>query len=347
MKRFLLWSSAILCAVVITVGLAFMFSPWPSVAVIAYMISEADAASEAALARHVPAGIAARRGIRYGPAKDELLDVYYREGTHASQPAVVWVHGGGFVAGSKEGIANYLKILAGHGYTTIAVEYSKGFGARYPRPVEQVNAALGFIVRKAADLKVDPTMLVLAGDSAGAHIAGQVALITTNAAYAHAIGIPPRLNPDQLSAMLLLSGAYDPSAVDFEGEFSWFLKTVLWAYTGARKFREDERLELASVPSHVTESFPPSFISSGNGDPLAPQAVALAQKLVQHGVRIETLFFPPDRRPALGHEYQFNLDDRAGQEALERILAFLGWIRERAAVTSPEAGAGPKRHRVG
>lgn len=64
--------------------------------------------------------------------------------------------------------------------------------------------------------------------------------------------------------------------------------------------------------------FPPSFISSGNGDPLAPQAVALAQKLSQLGVRVDTLFFPQDRQPPLPHEYQFNLDDQARQEALHQ-----------------------------
>jgi hypothetical protein len=48
-------------------------------------------------------------------------------------------------------------------------------------------------------------------------------------------------------------------------------------------------------------------------------------------VRVDTLFFPPDRAPALPHEYQFNLDDPAGREALNRMLAFLDSIRGRAA----------------
>jgi hypothetical protein len=42
------------------------------------------------------------------------------------------VHGGGFIGGSKDGIANYMRVLAGHGYTTVAVEYSKGYGTTYP-----------------------------------------------------------------------------------------------------------------------------------------------------------------------------------------------------------------------
>jgi acetyl esterase/lipase len=39
-------------------------------------------------------------------------------------------------------IANYMKVLAGHGYTMVAVEYPRGYGTTYPKPVEQVNAAL-------------------------------------------------------------------------------------------------------------------------------------------------------------------------------------------------------------
>jgi len=41
------------------------------------------------------------------------------------------------------------------------------------------------------------------------------------------------------------------------------------------------------VTNYVTNAFPPSFISSGNGDPLAPQAAALARKLEHLGVRVD------------------------------------------------------------
>jgi acetyl esterase len=91
----------------------------------------------------------------------------------------------------------------------------------------------------------------------------------------------------------------------------------------------DERFMLASVTNYVTGTFPPAFISSGNGDPLAPQAVALAQKLEGLGVETDSLFFPADYSPPLPHEYQFNLDIPAGQEALARTLAFVGAVVQR------------------
>ena len=62
---------------------------------------------------------------------------------------------------------------------------------------------------------------------------------------------------------------------------------------------------------------------AGNADPLLPQTTALVERLDGLGVETDTLLFPPDTSPPLGHEYQFLLDTPAGREALSRILAFL------------------------
>jgi acetyl esterase/lipase len=114
----------------------------------------------------------------------------------------------------------------------------------------------------------------------------------------------------------------------------WFARSVLWAYSGRRKYSEDPRFLLLSIPKHATPAFPPCFISSGNADPFAPQAAALATQLEKLGVRTDTLFFPANRTPALPHEYQFHFEDPAGMETLQRELAFVeGILRERAART--------------
>lgn len=306
----------------VAVFLAFRLSPWPSVALIAYAFSDGDRASEAALEKHVPARIEARMDVPYGPGRDEVFDLYRRKDAPRQQSVIVWVHGGAWIAGSKSGVSNYLKVLAGHGFTTIGVEYSTGRGSRYPRPVEQVNAAIGHIVRHARQLGLDENCLFLAGDSAGAQIAAQVALLTTTPSYAGALEIAPAVEANRIRGLLLLSGAYDIGSVDLNGRYGWFVRTILWAYSGSHDFMNDERFRLASITDHVNADFPRSFISSGNGDPLAPQAVRLARRLSTAGVPVDTLFFSADRTPALPHEYQFNLDDPAGREALDRIAAF-------------------------
>src|SRR5689334_5096103 len=121
MKRFILWSLGVLAVVL----LVFTISPWPAIAIVRFAFSKGDAASEAALAKHVPAGIASRLDLAYGQGKDEVFDLYYPGSASGALPTIVWVHGGGFIAGSKGGVANYLKVLAGNGYTAIAVEYSR------------------------------------------------------------------------------------------------------------------------------------------------------------------------------------------------------------------------------
>lgn len=321
--RWFFWILTALVAVTAVAVLAFRLSPWPSVMVIQHMFSRGDSASEAALERHVPPGVTTRRDLAYGPGRDEVFDINYPEGTDAPLPTIVWVHGGAWIAGSKDGIANYLKVLAGHGYTTVGVEYATGFGAPYPGPVEQVNAALGHLRANADALNIDADAIVLAGDSAGAQIVAQLAIISTDPDYAGQMAIAPTLPADGLAGVMLLSGAYDMRGVPLDGEYGWLVRAVLWAYSGSRDFLNDPRFGLISVARYVTGEFPPAFISSGNGDPLAPQAVTLARRLEELGVEVDSLFFPPDHEPELPHEYQFNLDIEPGQVALERMLGFV------------------------
>src|SRR4026208_806043 len=137
MKRFIVWSAGVIAVLVVAALLAFTLSPWPGVAVITFAFAKGDEANDAKLAKHVPAGVGSRRNLAFGTTKGELFGLYFPAGAR-SLPAIVWVHGGGFVAGDKSGVGNYLKVLAGNGYTAIAVEYSKGRGTTYPKPLQQV-----------------------------------------------------------------------------------------------------------------------------------------------------------------------------------------------------------------
>jgi acetyl esterase len=295
------------------------------------MFAGNDAASEERLAKHVPEGIASRLDIAYGPGASERLDVFHPEGAMAL-PTIVWVHGGAWIAGSKEGISNYLRVIAGKGYTAIAIEYSTGYGTAYPEPVRQVNDALAYVVANAVTLNVDADRIVLAGDSAGAQIASQVALLSTDPAYAERLGILPAAAAGTLKGMVLVSGAYDLERLTFDGNMGWFERTVLWAYSGIRDFMSDERFRMASIVGNLTAEFPPAFITSGNGDPLEPQAHRMADRLTELGVPVDVVFYAADLDPPLGHEYQFDLDRGEGAAAFDAMLAFLRKITDRQAI---------------
>lgn len=306
---------------------AFVLSPWPSALLTRLAFSYGASKTTAALAKHVPAGIREQRDIRYGRTEEEKLDIYLPpDGAKPGRPVIVWLHGGAFVAGDRQDVAPYLKILAGRGFASVAVGYTRAPTARYPGPVLQANAALGFLQREGQRLGIDPTNIVLAGDSAGAHIASQLAAGLTGKDYAELLGLKPAIAPASLRGTVLFCGAFDPTAFELTGPFGGFVRSVLLAYFGTSNPFDSERITEAAVPRYVTEAFPPSFISVGNGDALAPQSVVLAQALRDRGVRVETLFFPSDTEPKLPHEYQFDLDRPEGKQALERLTTFLNGL---------------------
>ncbi len=320
-------AATVLVTVAVLVALAWVVSPWPRVWLIRYFFDRGGVAMERSLAAHVPAGVAQITDLAYRPGDPAArLDVFFPEKIADSAtrlPTIVWVHGGGWVAGHRSDVANYTRILAAHGFTTVALDYALPPRGLYPAAVEDVNAALGYLAGNAARLHVDPDRLVLAGDSAGAQIAAQVASIVTNPDYARAIGIAPSIRPSQLAAMVLACGVYDMSRADNGSLYGRFFTAVFWAYSGRRDFRDDARLRLMSVAEHLTPAFPPTFITAGNGDALLPQSRELAERLRALDVPVDALLYPPQHRPHLPHEYQFNLDSPDAQDALRRIVAFV------------------------
>lgn len=303
---------------------ALALSPWPAVLVYRWWMDHGGVGLNQALEEHVPPGISARLDQHYDEQDpDAFLDVYFPESANRPLATIVWIHGGGFLAGDKHHVANYLRILAARGYTTVSVGYSLAPATHYPMPVKQVNTALGYLAENAERLHIDAQHFILAGDSAGAQLAAQVANIITSPEYAKAVGIEPTLRREQLRGAILHCGIYELRLARFDGPFGHFMRTIVWSYSGRKEFDETAMVPEFSVPRFVTAQFPPTFISVGNADPLVRHSQVMADALEKKGVKVDRLFFPEDYRPALPHEYQFNLDSGAGREALEHTVRFL------------------------
>lgn len=326
-KRVFIWLAVLLLLGVLACAGLYLFTPWPKALLIRYAFDKGAVQASQQLQKHVPANVKSIPSQQYRPGdKDAWLDIYYPSDVRYSRqalPVIVWTHGGAWISGKRQDVANYIKILAAHGYATVTIDYSIAPEAQYPTPLIQLNAALAYLQANAGHLQLDTRRMVLAGDSAGAQITAQMATIISNPAYARQLSIQPAIQPGQLKGVLLNCGVYDTGLVDYNGAFGGFLKTVMWSYSGNRDFLNDPRLKTLSVVNYVDAQFPPAFITVGNADPLKPQSLALAAKLQQLGVNTDTLFYPDNYQPGLGHEYQFNLDDSAGKLALQRMLGFL------------------------
>lgn len=327
-KRILAAGIVLLAMLVLTV---VYVTPWPSVLVIRYVFDRGAESASAKLAPKVPKDVSVLSGRSYDPSDpDAQFDIYRSPGTAPSGPVVVWFHGGGFVSGRREDVANYLKILAGQGFTVVNVDYTIAPEARYPTPIRQANKALAHLVANGGTLGLNTSKLVLAGDSAGAQIAAQTAAMLSNPAYARQLGITPGARSNQVAGVLLYCGVYDVTQMGKGGGvLGWFVKSTTWAYSGRRDWHDAEGFASMSIMPHVTADFPPTFISAGNADPLGSQSVAIAQALKEQEVEVTELFFDAGYQPPLGHEYQFDLDTEAGRLALRRSVAWLESLQGR------------------
>lgn len=170
-----------------------------------------------------------------------------------------------------------------------------------------------------------PEQIVLAGDSAGAQLASELAGITTNPSYATVVGITPALSPTQLVGMILNCGVYYLQRMsELNGIEAWGFKISLWAYTGTKDWSDTSAGATMSSLGFVTSDFPATYISGGNGDALTwVESVPMSNALKAAGVEVDELFWAADHEPALPHEYQFHLDYDDAHTALDRTLAFL------------------------
>lgn len=183
----------------LTVYIAFKISPWPSVMLIRYGFSAEGSMVNEELAKYAPAEIESKLDIEYDRTNyDATLDLHYQYNESKKRPLIVWVHGGGFVAGDKKELSNYCKILASKNFIVAAVNYTVAPEAEYPIPVNQLNHALAFLVKNAEEFKIDTDKIIVAGDSGGAHITAQLANVYTNSEYAAMLGIRPSIDPEKV-----------------------------------------------------------------------------------------------------------------------------------------------------
>lgn len=302
-------------------------SPWPATLLIRSLFTDDANKTVVELEKYVPkSGVDAQLDLQYGTGgPDTSFDVFTPSTSTGPLPTVVWIHGGAWISGDKGNVDPYLRMIAAEGYTTVGLNYTVSPETTYPTALNQLNDALGYLVANAAELRIDPDRIVLAGDSAGANFASQLATIVTKPSYAELVGVTPTLTPEQLTAVVLNCGIYDVAGIPNEpGLGGWGFRIALWAYIGDKDWSVHPGGKQMGVLDDVSADFPTTWISGGNGDPLtASQSKPLAARLQKLGVDVTEVFYPEDTTPALPHEYQFHLDSPEAQSALTSTIDFL------------------------
>ena len=221
------------------------------------------------------------------PATDGAdLDIrrYTREAVKdGASPAMLYLHGGGWVAGDLDthhGVCGAL--AASSGCVVFALAYRRPPEHPFPGPIRDALDALAWLAREAPRLGIDPKRLVLAGDSAGANLAA--ACLVTGAAPQVALQllICPILD------LLRRTGSRERFGRGF------FLSAERLAFDAEDYLQGADPADPRMSPLRAQDlsHLPPTLIHAAACDPFRDEALAFAERLEAAGVTVRATVHP-------------------------------------------------------
>ncbi|MBI2375428.1 MAG: alpha/beta hydrolase [Deltaproteobacteria bacterium] len=236
------------------------------------------------------------RNLAYGRDPAHRYDVFLPLHAPGRRPVVVYVHGGGFHAMSKDTHWLLGLIFARRGYVVFNLDYRLAPKHRFPAALEDLTSALAVIEREAAQYGGDPSQLILAGESAGANLVTSLTIATCfrrEESFARVLferGHVPR-------AVIPMCGILQVSNPGrLLPKLNRFYEQDLVVGCAANYLPRSGDSALAD-PVRMLERLepdrplPPFFVSAGTKDPLFEDSERLAAALTKLGVEHRARFF--------------------------------------------------------
>ena len=198
-------------------------------------------------------------------------------------PAILYIHGGGWILGSKNTHDMLIKNLANLTKTAIIFpEYSKSPEAKYPVAMNEIYTVLKYIYENPEELNIDKTKIAIAGDSVGGNMATVTALRAKNQ------------NGPKIAAQCLLypvtSADMDTQSYNDFKDGPWLTKEAMnwfWnAYISDKNDLKDPYVSPLNADTEDLVEMPDTLIITDENDVLRDEGEAYAQKLDMAGVNV-------------------------------------------------------------
>ncbi len=220
-------------------------------------------------------------------APDVAVRVFSPSDAIAPLPAIIYLHGGGFVVGSvdvEHGAA--VALATALGVTVVSVEYRLAPEHPFPAGIEDCYAALVWMHASAVELGIDVERIAVVGRSAGGGLAAALALLTRDrngpALCFQCLGMPEL--DDRLETASMRA----------------FVDTPMWSRPQAERswqyYLGDDRSDVSpyAAPSRATDlsGLPPAYICTNEYDPLRDEGILYGLRLLEAGVHVELHSLP-------------------------------------------------------
>lgn len=250
-----------------------------NIASFAGMIPPPDAPGVEVGEREVPgpAGAPAVRVLIYKPKADGPL------------PALIALHGGGYVAGTP-GISDARCRVMAHqvGCLVVSVDYRLAPETPFPGAVEDCYAVLKWIAQNAAELGVDAARIGVTGDSAGGGLAASLCMLARDRGEV-SIAIQALVAP-----MIDDRDGTGDRVNAYTGEFIWTVQASHFAWAALLGKADRDRLPAHAVPARARDlsRLPAAFIAVGSVDLFVDSNLEYARRLIGAGVPTELHVYP-------------------------------------------------------
>jgi acetyl esterase/lipase len=201
-------------------------------------------------------------------------------------PAVLYMHGGGWILGNAASHDRLIRELAnGVQAAIVFVEYDRSPEAAYPVAIEQGYATAQWIGKEGAAHGIDASRIAVAGDSVGGNMTAALALMAKERGDVHFVH-QSMYYP--VTDARMDTGSYEQFATGY------FLtaKAMAW-FWDAYAPEVSKRSEITASPLQATEEqlsgLPPAFVIVDEADVLRDEGEAYAAKLRAAGVSVTTV----------------------------------------------------------
>lgn len=220
---------------------------------------------------------------------DVTVRIYRPEQSTGGLPALLWIHGGGYMMGDidQEEFSAKKLSLAGN-CTVVSVEYRLAPEHPYPAPLEDCYAALKWLANHTSELNVDAKRIAIGGASAGGGLAAGLAILARD-----------RAEIDVIFQLLVYPMINDynviPASDAVRDALFWTRESNLagWrSYLGCEPGDDGITCYAAAYRAENLEGLPPAYIAVGDIDLFAEEDADYGRRLIAAGVPTELHIYP-------------------------------------------------------